>query len=60
VSLPPPPKVQKLQETLHAKAKGAPTYRFYALYDKVYPGSTHEENPRFYAIPIIRISRVEE
>jgi RNA-directed DNA polymerase len=29
-------KVQKLQETLHAKAKGAPTYRFYALYDKVY------------------------
>src|SRR5207253_7886325 len=26
----------KLQETLHAKAKSAPTYRFYALYDKVY------------------------
>jgi RNA-directed DNA polymerase len=25
-----------LQETLHAKAKSAPTYRFYALYDKVY------------------------
>jgi group II intron reverse transcriptase/maturase len=25
-----------LQETLHAKAKKAPTYRFYALYDKVY------------------------
>ncbi|HMB05305.1 MAG TPA: reverse transcriptase domain-containing protein [Isosphaeraceae bacterium] len=36
MSLPPPPEVQKLQETLHAKAKGAPTYRFYALYDKVY------------------------
>ena len=36
MSLPPPPKVQKLQEALHAKAKGAPTYRFYALYDKVY------------------------
>jgi RNA-directed DNA polymerase len=36
VSLLPPPKVGKLQETLHAKAKGAPTYRFYALYDKVY------------------------
>jgi RNA-directed DNA polymerase len=36
VSLLPPPKVGKLQETLHAKAKGSPNYRFYALYDKVY------------------------
>ncbi len=36
MSLLPPPKVGKLQETLHAKAKSAPTYRFYALYDKVY------------------------
>ena len=36
MSLPPPPKVGKLQEALHAKAKGAPSYRFYALYDKVY------------------------
>jgi len=35
VSLRPPRKVQKLQATLHAKAKSAPTYRFYALYDKV-------------------------
>jgi group II intron reverse transcriptase/maturase len=36
MSLPPPPTVQKLQEALHAKAKGSPGYRFYALYDKVY------------------------
>jgi RNA-directed DNA polymerase len=36
VSLATPPKVQKLQTTLHAKAKGSPGYRFYALYDKVY------------------------
>lgn len=36
MSLVPPVKVQKLQTTLHAKAKGAPGYRFYRLYDKVY------------------------
>jgi RNA-directed DNA polymerase len=36
VSLVPPPKVRKLREALHAKAKSAPTYRFYALYDKMY------------------------
>ena len=36
MSLPPPAKVRKLQKTLHAKAKGSPDYRFYALYDKVY------------------------
>jgi group II intron reverse transcriptase/maturase len=36
MSLPTLPKVQKLQDALHAKAKGSPGYRFYALYDKVY------------------------
>ncbi len=36
MSLPPPTKVGKLQAALHAKAKGSPNYRFYALYDKVY------------------------
>jgi RNA-directed DNA polymerase len=36
VSLAPPETVRKLQETLHAKAKGSPGYRFYLLYDKVY------------------------
>ena len=36
MSLIPPPGVQKLQAALHAKAKGSPGYRFYALYDKVY------------------------
>jgi RNA-directed DNA polymerase len=36
MSLIPPDKVRKLQTALHTKAKSAPTYRFYALYDKVH------------------------
>jgi RNA-directed DNA polymerase len=38
MSLAPPATVEKLQETLRAKAKAASQYRFYALYDKVYRG----------------------
>jgi RNA-directed DNA polymerase len=34
--LAPPENVQKLQTALQAKAKGAPNYRFYLLYDKLY------------------------
>ena len=36
MSLQPPIKTRKLQEALHAKAKEAPSDRFYLLYDKVY------------------------
>src|SRR5579864_9433263 len=36
VSLKPPEKVGKLREALQAKAKAAPHYRFYLLYDKIY------------------------
>jgi RNA-directed DNA polymerase len=31
-----PPSVQRLQTALHAKAKENPSFRFYALYDKLY------------------------
>src|SRR4030065_24512 len=36
MSLTPPTKGQKLQETVAVKEKGSPGYRFYLLYDKVY------------------------
>ena len=36
MSLTPPEKVGKLQTALHAKAKAAPSYRFYLLYDKMH------------------------
>src|SRR6516164_5860297 len=36
VLLTPPAKVRKLRDALHSKAKDAPGYRFYALYDKLY------------------------
>jgi len=49
MSLQPPAKVGKLQEALHAKAKGSPTYRFYLLYDKL-----HREDVLAYAYACCR------
>ena len=46
MSLIPPLKVQKLQATLHAKAKSAPSYRFDALYDRRTGGSAGWTNWR--------------
>lgn len=36
MNLQPPNKLVDLQTALHAKAKAAPSYRFYVLYDKLY------------------------
>ncbi len=36
-------RVQKLQAALHVKAKGSSSFRFYALYDKVYRDDVLEE-----------------
>ncbi len=49
MSLVPPEQVRKLHKALHAKAKQAPGYRFYMLYDKVY-----REDILAYAYRVVR------
>jgi RNA-directed DNA polymerase len=43
VNLGTPQSVRKLQRALYAKAKANPTYRFYALYDKIYRNDVLKE-----------------
>jgi RNA-directed DNA polymerase len=35
-----PDNIRTLQRKLHLKAKAEPDYRFYLLYDKIYPGTS--------------------
>lgn len=52
MNLEPPEKVRKLQTALHAKAKAAPRYRFYLLYDKL-----HREDILAFAYRVCRANR---
>ncbi len=52
MSLSTPARIQKLQRKLYLKAKQNPSYRFYALYDKVY-----REDILFYAYNLVKANR---
>ncbi len=52
MSLTTPLSVQKLQTALHDKAKGSPSFRFYALYDKV-----HREDVMAFAYECCKANR---